>query len=164
MLNYFAGSLVITTLSLSACNSAKPQRYDVDRADRSATTSESEAKKKAEELILDTSKLVAAPGAYDVEINYSAGTSAASLIGKETINPNSNKTVLKVNPGDSTQAGLLTVSISQNGTPKFIAKRSNTAFVPGVAVVIDDCLILPAPWTGGLNEGSCEWTIEDVAN
>lgn len=62
-------------------------------------------------------------------------------------------------------SGLLTVAIAAvDGTPKFVAKRANTLLEANKlqVVVIDDCLVLPAPWDGEVHDGSCQWTIEDM--
>ncbi|WP_141733850.1 hypothetical protein [Oligoflexus tunisiensis] len=61
-------------------------------------------------------------------------------------------------------AGVMKVEILQNDSIKFVAKRANTSVQSGGSVVIDDCLILRAPWAGTVNEGSCEWNITEVTN
>jgi hypothetical protein len=61
-------------------------------------------------------------------------------------------------------SGVMTVEILQGDSVKFVAKRANTSVQAGSTIVVDDCLILRAPWAGTVNEGSCEWNITEVSN
>lgn len=170
MFIYATTWLALSLMTLAACNSNKPQAYSVQRGaanssqkDKSQTTPGGTELAKPIEVVLDTSKLLEAPGAYSVELSFTDTAGASKVLLKQAINPSSKSTTLTLSNAP-TAAGLLTVSLSQGEALKFIAKRSNTSFVAGKAVVVDDCLVLPAPWGGGQHDGSCEWTVEDVKN
>lgn len=62
--------------------------------------------------------------------------------------------------------GELIVELYEGEQLRFIAKRAGTTFERGKEnqIAIDDCRILPAPWEGKSHDGSCTWTIEEVAN
>lgn len=168
MIKYATTGVTLAALALASCTSNKPRAYSVQRGSATATPGNTPGNATAEakpiEVVLDSTKLLEAPGPYDLEMSFSEGTGAPKVILKQQITPTAKNHVITLTTPPPTAAGLLTLTISQGTALKFIAKRSNAKFSEKSPLVIDDCLVLAAPWTGGQHDGSCEWTIEDVAN
>jgi hypothetical protein len=109
-------------------------------------------------LILSNSKLAAIGGSFTAKISYGGQTAT------QDFSPSGAQSTLSLANLPAGASGVLTVEIFQGQTLRFIAKKANTALAKTGAnnVVVDDCLILPSPWPGTVNEGSCEWNISEV--
>ncbi len=161
-----------------ACTPYKPGTYVppnlVKGAEEAAQAGESTSKSTAEDtmhpdVILDTTKIGAA--AYKAEIVFQEQKETPILqdaAPKTTINRDFTgggpQATIDISGLPIGVKGLLTLTLSQDGVVKFVAKRSQTKLESGInqKIVIDDCLVLPAPWDGASNDGSCAWTIEDM--
>jgi hypothetical protein len=108
-------------------------------------------------LVLANTKLAAAGGPLKARITFGGQTITQDFTPTGT---QSELRGLKL----PAATGVLTVEILQGDSVKFVAKRANTSVQSGSTVVVDDCLILRAPWAGTVNEGSCEWNITEVSN
>ena len=58
---------------------------------------------------------------------------------------------------------LLNIQIFAGSELKFVAKLSKIRLQKPASdrVIVDDCAILPVPWDGRANEGSCQWAISE---
>jgi len=109
-------------------------------------------------LIVSNTKLAAMGGSFTAKISYGGQTAT------QDFTPSGEQSTLSLANLPAGAGGIMTVEIFQGQTLRFIAKKSNTALLKSGAnnVVVDDCLILPSPWPGTVNEGSCEWNISEV--
>ncbi len=109
-------------------------------------------------LIVSNTKLAALGGSFTAKISYGGQTAT------QDFSPSGPQSTLSLANLPAGAGGVMTVEIYQGQTLRFIAKKSNTALLKSGAnnVVVDDCLILPSPWPGTVNEGSCEWNISEV--
>ena len=119
-----------------------------------------ETKQSGPGLSLDNSKLALVGGPLTAKINLNG-----QALTKE-FTPAGARSVLNISGLAAVSNGPLTVEIYQAQTLKFIIKKSRVALLkPALdSIVVDDCSILAAPWDGKNNDGSCEWTITEVAN
>lgn len=164
MLGNRGGQWILIALALTACE-LQPKRYSDQReTGRSATKGTAQSEARPIELLFDSSKLLAAPGPYDLEVSFAVGDQAPEVLKREQIQPNAKVSKIMLTHPPTSSGGLLTLSFSQGQTLKFVAKRAKTTFSAETPLRIADCLILPAPWKGEADDGSCAWSIEDVAN
>jgi|GEM_PF-2330502 hypothetical protein len=110
------------------------------------------------ELVVANAKLIGTPGAYKAVIKFQS----SSLTQEFT--PTGAESRLKIEGLPANVSGVIAIELYQGEVLKFVAKRANTKLdvVAANQIVIDDCLVLPAPWDGQQHNGSCEWTIEDL--
>jgi hypothetical protein len=152
---------MVSALLLASCTQYKPSSYRsqygktnaaANGANSNATVPLTDAS-----LVLANTKLAAVGGALKARITFNNQTIT------QDFTPTGTQSELK---GLKLPAatGVMTVEILQGDAVKFVAKRANTSVQAGSTVVIDDCLILRAPWAGTVNEGSCEWNITEVSN
>lgn len=149
----FLGSLLMFSVS---CTQYKPYSVRNNTSTPSSTQNLDLGSPVSMNLVIDNTKL-AAEGALQAKITYGA------TVLNQNFTPTGAQTTLS---GISLPSGvsMLKIEISKDNVLKYVAKKSNAKVASGVSVVVDDCLILRAPWTGIANEGSCEWNITEVAN
>ena len=111
-------------------------------------------------LSLDNTKLALVGGPLTAKINLNGQALAKDFT------PVGARSVLNISGLTAVPSGMLTVEIYQGQALKFIIKKSRVALLKPASdsIVVDDCSILSAPWDGKNNDGSCEWTITEVAN
>ncbi len=147
---------------LCACTQYKPNYSTGTRKvnEGGASGSLGQPSASGSEIVLANAKLSANPGPYQVKIDYAGGTKTLDFT------PSGNESRLPLAGVSAGTAGVMTLEISSGNKLKFVVKKANVALSPSEAsrVVIDDCLILPAPWEGKSNDGSCDWTIQEVNN
>jgi hypothetical protein len=152
--------IAVTSMLLASCTQYKPNSYRSQMGNSSAPVagqSNATAPLADASVILANTKLAEAGGAFKARITFGGQTITHDFTPTGT---QSELKGLKL-PAVS---GLMVVEILQGDAVKFVAKRANTSVQAGSAVVVDDCLILRAPWAGTVNEGSCEWNITEVSN
>jgi hypothetical protein len=151
-------------LLLCGCQPYKPMAHQGSAArGSSSVSSEGGSDKpvtpteKPTELILDADKLKANPGAYKAVIRFNKSTS------EQEFTPVNADVRFQLLGFPANEPGIMTVEIFQGGKLKFVAKRANTklAYAEANRIVVDSCLILPAPWNGSQHDGSCEWDVAD---
>lgn len=156
-----ASAMVLASALLPAsCTQYKPSSYRSqvgNTAPAAGQSNNASAPLTDASVILANTKLAAAGGALTARITFGGQTITQDFTPTGT---QSELKGLKL-PAAS---GVMVVEILQGDAVKFIAKRANTSVQAGGTVVVDDCLILRAPWAGTVNEGSCEWNITEVSN
>ena len=105
----------------------------------------------------------------NTKLNPVGGTLTAKItLAGQTITqdftPKGDTSLLNISTLPSTANGLLSVEIYQGNVLKFIAKKAQVALKNPAAdgIILDDCNILPAPWYGKTNDGSCAWSINEA--
>jgi hypothetical protein len=153
---------LVSALLLASCTQYKPYntRSQVGNTTSAAAGAASEgpvAPLTDASLVLANTKLAALGGTLQARIKFGGAEVT------QDFTPSGAQSELKglKLPAAS---GVMTVEIFQGDSVKFVAKRANTSVQAGSTIVVDDCLILRAPWAGTVNEGSCEWTITEVSN
>lgn len=144
--------------SLTSCTEYKPSSYRNKVGQASGVVGNSNVALTDMAVVVANTKLAALGGPLQARVTYG---------GKQAIqefSPSGTQSELKGLQLPSGSAGVLKVEILQGDAVRFIAKRANTSLQAGTRVVMDDCMILRAPWVGTVNEGSCEWSITEVAN
>lgn len=151
--------LLASVIPLASCTQYKPSSYRSQIGNSAPVAGQSNATAPLTDatLILANTKLAAAGGALQARITFGGQTITQDFTPTGT---QSELKGLKL-PAAS---GVMVVEILQGDAVKFVAKRANTSVQAGSRVVVDDCLILRAPWAGTVNEGSCEWNITEVSN
>lgn len=144
---------------MTACNPAKNPSYraragNVEGAVQGKDATPAPVKDLS--LVLSNSKLTALGGTLTARMTYNGVTFSKDF------SPSGSQSKLEALALPPGSGRLLTVEILQGNAVKFIAKRANTSIEPSSSIVIDDCLILSAPWQGTANDGSCEWSISEV--
>ncbi|MDQ3233775.1 MAG: hypothetical protein M3Q07_18315 [Pseudobdellovibrionaceae bacterium] len=139
---------------LASCTEYKPYR----NGQASGANAESNAATVDVSVVVANTKLAALGGSLTARVTY------GTLSSTQEFSPSGTQSELKSVKLPAGKAGVMTVEILQGNIVKFIAKRANTDVQAGASIVVDDCLILRAPWAGTVNEGSCEWSITEVAN
>jgi hypothetical protein len=151
--------LLASAMHLASCTQYKPSSYrsQIGKSAPAAGQSNATAPLTDASLILANTKLAAVGGALQARITFGGETIT------QDFTPTGTQSELK---GLKLPAatGVMLVEILQGDAVKFVAKRANTSVQAGSRVVVDDCLILRAPWAGTVNEGSCEWNITEVSN
>ena len=111
-------------------------------------------------LVLAHSKLQATPGTYRAKIMYAEGEKTVDFT------PQGNQSVLSLERLPAGSQKTLVMEIYNGEQLKFIAKKANVSLLASGSnqIIVDDCLVLPAPWDGKSNDGSCDWTIEEIGN
>jgi hypothetical protein len=149
--------LLASALLPASCTQYKPSSYRSQVGNTAPAAGQSNATVPLTDasVILANTKLAAAGGALTARITFGGQTITQDFTPTGT---QSELKGLKL-PAAS---GVMVVEILQGEAVKFVAKRANTSVQPGGTVVVDDCLILRAPWAGTVNEGSCEWNITEL--
>lgn len=159
----FFASLSMTSLavmSLTSCTQYKPSSYRGQFGNTNSAVSGSPNNVSGPltdvSLVLANTKLAALGGTLTARISYGSQTVT------QDFSPSGTQSELKGLKLPAGSGAVLTVEILQGDAIKFVAKRANTSVQAGGSIVVDDCLILRAPWVGTVNEGSCEWNITEV--
>jgi hypothetical protein len=156
------GSFVLMSSLLVSCTKYKPNSYrDQTGMTNPAVPGQS---KEAVAFVSDVSLLLA-----NTKLAELGGTLTARIVlGGQTVtqdfSPTGTQSELKGLKLPASDSSVLTVEILQGSTVRFVAKRAKTRVQAGGSIVVDDCLILRAPWAGNVNDGSCEWNITEVSN
>jgi hypothetical protein len=153
--------LMVSTLIFASCTQYKPSggRFgQTTTGPGGAATNNPNVPLTDVSVVVANTKLAALGGPLTAEISYNGATA------KHEFTPSGTQTEIKGVKLPAGADGLMTVKILQADSVKFIAKRAKTSVQGGGSVVIDDCLLLRAPWAGTVNEGSCEWNITEVTN
>lgn len=158
-------TLFLVAMAAIGCQQYKPHQYQstTQRGTGSAATQDSADAKpavptdQATELVVSTTKLKANPGAYTLVVRFLTADT------RQEFTPSGSDARFKLANLPANEAGVMTVELFQDNKLKFVAKRANTKLEKAQAnrIVVDDCLILPAPWDGSQHDGSCDWTIAD---
>jgi len=159
----FFGAIFFVFALLVSCTQYKPSSYRSQVGNSNAAASGSSNNAAVGpltdvSLILSNTKLAALGGTLTARV----------ILGKQSVTqdftPTGTQSELKGLKLPAGAPDVLTVEILQGDAVRFVAKRANTSIQAGGSVVVDDCLILRAPWAGTINEGSCEWNITEVSN
>lgn len=156
------GPLWLVSSLLFSCTQYKPNSY---RSQAGTTNpAATDRSREAVPLVSDVSLLLA-----NTKLAALGGTLTARVIlGGQTVtqdfSPSGAQSELKGLKLPAIAPGILTVEILEGNVVRFVAKRANTSIKAGDSIVVDDCLILRAPWAGNINEGSCEWNITEASN
>ncbi len=154
--------VMASALFLVSCTQYKPSSYrsqvgNTKAAQSGANSNSATAPLTDATVVIANTKLAAVGGALKARITFGGQTITQDFTPTGT---QSELKGLKL-PAAS---GIMQVDILQGDAVRFVAKRANTSVQAGSTVVVDDCLILRAPWAGTVNEGSCEWNITEVGN
>lgn len=152
--------VMVSALVLASCTQYKPSSYRSQVGNSAPATGQTNnvtAPLTDASVIIANTKLAAVGGTLKARITFGNQTIT------QDFSPTGTQSELK-GLKIPAASGVMVVEILQGDAVRFVAKRANTSVQAGSTVVIDDCLILRAPWTGTVNEGSCEWNITEVSN
>jgi hypothetical protein len=150
-------SILLAVIMAGACTQYKPSAGRTQFGDTTPVVANVIAGPAADvTLVLANTKLIGASSPLTASILY------ANQSLTQEFTPTGAQTTLAPVRLPMSATGVLTIEIRQNNVLRFVAKKANPNLQANNRLVIDDCLILRAPWSGTVNESSCEWTISEV--